>query len=98
MKVIKSGNEVYLRSKWQGDGDEGDVYDYVQQLKMEQGENNVFQYYLIGLIGRYTLDVDVPTTPLIYLKTCEDVSPQWVNRTWLGGNHGASVVMLVKVT
>jgi hypothetical protein len=98
VKVIRSGDNVYIRTKWNA------TSDLVQSLKLAiatpDTQNSAVNGIAIGLIPIATLDAAVPTTPFstTFKTTDDDMSPVNMNGTYIGGNHGAFVGKLVTAT
>lgn len=96
MRVVVDDDTIYIRTPW------STSYDLLQTFDTDYYTNNMATYTDAYLIAKSTSDRDIATAAVaVQIATDsmpDDVCPLVFNGTYIGGNHGANVVVNASVT
>jgi hypothetical protein len=97
MKVIKSGDNIYLRMPWDN------TYDLVEALNTKDSlvygtDNKVFNPKWLALILKSAPDSNMFGTLIVLKYEDDDACPYNYNGDYIGGNHGANFAYKITVT
>jgi len=93
MKILKIGDDVYLRTKWDNSSD---LIEHIQLKNTD--ENKAFEFNKYYLIPNTTLDSEINIVGTIVKYTHDDITPANYNYTYIGANHGAYFVHEIVMT
>lgn len=86
--VLKSSDNLYIRTAFDNN------FDLVEQLRLNSDGlyNLLAGYYSTSLVNRFALDANMSATFLMVKSSTDDIAPLSYNGTYIGGNHGASII------
>jgi len=90
MTIVKAGNGIYIRTKW------NDNYDLVQSLIHNRDEvGDITDNKAVRFYKQYTIDKDTPyestvsaSEVILFTQGTDDNCPMYINGGYIGANHG----------